>query len=187
MARVIETISETELASRLRNVSLLKDVEVKPYKDATISIRAVDLTLVRPTTLYVLRQNLRFQSTLSCDLREQGFDVFALEGALTLQNEGQETGLTPPIVEVDAEHGPCLIDGGHRSYIARSTGRMVINALWIENADPRYPIYAYPNEWGDIAEYDTIPSVKKHYREGDYSALYRNFSSLNGSAMRQTP
>ncbi len=188
MARVVEVISEDRLIEQVRGVTLFKDPSVKPYENAKIDIRSIDLSEVRPTTLYVLRQNLEIQRRLAASLGDQGHDPLSLEGALMLDDGINQMGLTPPLVEVDQEHGPCLIDGAHRVYIGRETGRRVIRALYIDGTNPDHPIYAYPNDWEHILEYDNVPgdpALKKHYRNDNPVALYRDFSQINGSVMRQ--
>ncbi|MCA9312955.1 hypothetical protein H6801_04480 [Candidatus Nomurabacteria bacterium] len=184
MVKIVSETTEQELIDRIRDVALLKNPDIRPYRCAEVAIREVNLADIKPTTLYVLSKNLEFQRNLTATLAGHDLDPLSLSGVAELEHQGNVTGLIPPIVEVDAEHGPCLIDGAHRTYIGRQAGRSIISALWIEGVDPNYPIYAYPNDWVDIVEYDSIPAVKKHYREGDYSRLYRDISALNGSAMR---
>ena len=184
MIKVVGSTSSEELITSVRGVSLLTSPEVKPYEAAIIEIKEIDLSEIRPTTLYVLRQNLAFQRSLSSTLREVGFDPLDLDGSLTLSGDNGNVGLIPPLVEIDPQYGPCLADGAHRVYVGQQAGRKVIRAICIEGANPDYPLYAYPNNWDEIAEYDEVPKLKKYYREGNPAELYRNISSLNGSALR---
>jgi hypothetical protein len=184
MVEVVGRTGEQELIDEVREVTLLQSPEVRPYRAATIEIKEIALVDIKPTTLYVLRQNLVFQRELRDALETQGLDPLNLRGALTLRSTDGTVGLIPPLIEVDPGHGPCLFDGAHRTYIGREAGRKVIRAIVIEGADESYPLYAYPNEWDEIKEYDTVPPLKKRYREGDPAALYRNLALLNGSTMR---
>lgn len=119
-------------------------------------------------------------------MQREGHDPLLLDGGLRLRNGDTSVGLIPPIVEDDPEHGPCLIDGAHRVYGGRRVGQSVLNVVRIRNPLTTAPIYAFPNAWDEIVEYDatpTDPALKKRYRE-DPRSLYRDFSRLNGSVMR---
>jgi hypothetical protein len=188
MVTVEAEIGWPELEERIRAVPLLRPRDgepVYPYEEATISLRPVDLTKIRPVTLYVLRRNLGIQEALAATLADQGHNPLVLEGALTLRGSADETwNLLPPIVEETEEDGPYILDGGHRTYRAKSIGIRIVNAVHITDIRPDCPVYAHPNEWSEVVEYDEVPPVKKKYRVDDPYNLYRDFSDLNGSTPR---
>lgn len=165
----------------------MQDPTVLPYEHATISIEEMQVDEIAPTTLYVIKKGLQLQRDLRQTLQSIGHDPLWLEGGLWLQQDGQRIGLIPPIVEDDPDHGPCLIDGAHRVYNGRKIGQVTIRVIYISNALSSTPIYAHPNTWDEVIEYDDTPSnpeLKKRYRNNSRS-LYRDFSSINGSMMRE--
>lgn len=186
--RVETAMTGSELCDAMREVRL-QNSDVQPYADADISMRSVRLAECRPVSLYVLTDNLKRQLALRASLLGKGVDPLSLDGSLNLRtDDGESVAMLPPIVEEDPEHGPLLIDGTHRTYVGRSLGYDAVKALYITGSHPEYPVYAFPNEWSAIREHHSVPTdlaEKKHYRPGDYRALYRDFSSLNGSRMRE--
>ncbi len=187
MTKIIDYMPRDVLLETVRNVGLLNNPDVKPYIDADIDIRIFDIRFIKPTTLYLLRTNLSVQRSLSSELAEQGHDPLQLDGRLLLETPEQQIGLIPPIVEHDPEFGDCLIDGAHRTYVGRASGRTAIRAIYIRNANPEHPIYADPNEWSDVIEYDEVPKdakLKKRYRTETPQDLYRDLRGLNGGSMR---
>ena len=135
----------------------------------------------------MLRKNLELQRKLVADLAGHGHHPLELDNQLLLRDGDYTIGLIPPIVEHDPVHGNCLIDGAHRTYVGRESGRQAMRAIYIQGANPNYPIYAYPNDWHEIREYEEVPkdpALKKRYRTQNPQVLYRNLSGLNGSVMR---
>lgn len=190
MIKVVNKLEFSELEQRIREVPLLNspaETPLQPYKNAAISIREIAYTDIRPTTLYALAGNLAFQRQFTVDLAEAGHHPLELEYGLELVSDaGEPFGLLPPMVE-EAPEGLCLIDGIHRNFEPRLLGRTTFSALCIENADPDYPIYAYPNGWDEIVVYDEVPpdpSLKKRYRVENPYDLYRDISGLAKSAPR---
>lgn len=188
MISVERSISASELIDTMYQITLAQDKSVMPYEHASILIEEMGLDDFIPTTLYVLKNGVRFQNQLRQDLLVHGHDSLRLDGALHLSHPTGSVGLVPPMVEDDPDHGPCLIDGAHRVYMARSLGIEAVKVLRIRNPLPSAPIYAHPNQWNEIVEYDETPAdpaLKKRYRDNPRS-LYRDFSSLNGSTMRES-
>lgn len=187
MIKVEGVIHQDTLIEAMHNVTLANNPDVFPYGKADISIETMSMNDFLPTTLYVVRPGLHFQQQLRQDLRKTGHDPLTLDGGLMLRQGGASCiGLVPPIVEDDPEYGPCLIDGHHRVYTGRKLAIQTLNVLHIRNALPATPIYATPNNWEEVVEYDdtpTNPALKKNYRANPRQ-LYRDFSKINGSAMR---
>jgi hypothetical protein len=177
----------------VRNTTLLAtdnlEVPVYPYENAAISLREVNYDEVRPTSLYVLKDSLAIQAALGSDLIFQGYHPLHLEGGLVLRNDGgEQIGFVPPIVEETKQEGMYVLDGAHRTSIGRWLGRTSFVAIHIADIREDCPAYAYPNNWDDIRIFNTTPSdaaQKKHYRGENYRRLYRDFSQLNGSCLRE--
>lgn len=194
MLKVVSEVPMETLEEQIRNVTLLhqRDGEVVyPYADADIDLANVDYHRVRPTTLYVLRSHLEFQGRLSRDLQKQGYHPLNLPGGLVLEDDEAETGeamgLIPPLVEETVTDGMHLVDGAHRTYLGKQIGRTFFKALHVRGVREDCPVYAHPNDWDEIVQYDEVPSdpaLKKRYRIENYASLYRDFSGLNGSRLR---
>lgn len=187
MIKVERAIPQEELIETMHRITLASNPDVLPYEHADITVEEVTIDELSPTTLYVIKRGLSFQRQLREGLKASGFDPLLLTGGLQLRQGENTIGLVPPIVEDDPEHGPCLIDGAHRTYVGRQIGQTVMNVIHIRGALSSAPIYALPNEWHEIIEYDETPAdpaLKKRYRENPRE-LYRDFSALNGSAMRE--
>jgi hypothetical protein len=188
MITVEKIIPPADLIEKVRGTSLLGDPDTKPYEYADIAIEEMRISDLAPTTLYVIKRGLKFQHDLRQSLLAYGHDPLRLERGLQLREGDSSIGLVPPIVEEDAENGPYLIDGAHRTYVARKLGVEVISVLRIRDVLQSAPFYAFPNEWDEIIEYDETPAdpvLKKHYRGDSPRSLYRDFSKLNGSTMRE--
>jgi hypothetical protein len=97
------------------------------------------------------------------------------------------TGFVPPIVEETKELGAYLLDGSHRANLGRWAGRKTMKVIYLSDIREDCPAYAYPNEWTEVKTYDlppVEPALRKHYREGNLYALYRDFGTINGSRPR---
>lgn len=161
---------------------------IYPYKDAEIQLTEIAYTDVALTSLYVLRENLATQTALAADIAIDGYNPLDLEGGLLLADDtGKRVWLVPPIVEATNDAGQYVLDGAHRTSIGRWQGRTHFMAIHISGIPPDYPAYALPNTWDELRIVETVPSnpaEKKRYR-GSYKELYRDFSTLNGSRMRE--
>lgn len=192
MVEITEIKSGQELVEAISDVPLLRKSAngetIYPYKNARVRLEEMRLSDIRPVSLYVVKSGLLNQTRLRRELAFRGQDPFNLEASFRVSNKQHAWDLMPPIVEDDPEDGPCLIDGTHRGYQARLLGRKTFKALHIQAADPRYPIYAYANEWHEVVAYDEAPkepTKKKKYRVDDPYSLYRDFSQLATSQPRQ--
>jgi hypothetical protein len=145
----IESHPPDELISRLRDVTMLKKRDVKPYASATLSLGKMDIESIRPAQRYVLLSGLLKVQRLSHELKDHGYDLMELNGYLTLHiDESPEPiDLLPPIVERHREEDGSLNniinDGMHRLYVARLEWRRP-QVVYAEMLPPDYPYYAYP-------------------------------------------
>lgn len=189
MITVESKTSWADLENLIRHTPLLHEregVKVYPYMDAQITLELIQYDDVRPTSLYALSDNIAVQQRLTHDLLPN-YDPLNLEGGLRLINDdGNEVGLIPPIVEETTEAGMYLLDGLHRAYLGRLAGRTAFVAIHIVGFRDDCPAAALPNEWEEVIVYDSVPSnpsLKRRYRD-DPLSLRRDFSPLNGSQPR---
>lgn len=192
MVTVEQVVPWEDLEQRLRETPLLRqsgEDAVYPYEDATIRLEKLAYADVAPTSLYVIRKNLAIQAVIGCDLSVEGYEPLALGCGLLLKNEnGEETGFIPPIVEETDKEGKYVLDGAHRTSVGRWLGRTHFVAVHISGIRSDCPGYAFPNSWDEIKIMEDVPSNpadKKHYRGENYRSLYRDFSVLNGSKLRE--
>ena len=192
MVTIERVIPWDELEQRLRETPLLRQGDsepVYPYEDAKIRLEKMAYADVAPTSLYVIRKNLAIQAAIASDLSAVGYHPLELEGGLVLKNEtGEEMGLVPPIVEETDEEGKYVLDGAHRTSMGRWLGRTHFVAIHVSGIRSDCPGYAFPNSWDEVKvmeEVPTNPAEKKHYRGENYKGLYRDFSLLNGSKLRE--
>lgn len=181
-----------ELEQRIRETPLLWQGEgdpVYPYENAVIRLESLAYADVRPTSLYVLRGNLAVQAAIASDLAIQDCHPLELEGGLLLKNEaGEEVGLVPPIAEATDDDGTYVLDGAHRTGFGRWQGRTHFMGVRISGIRPDCPGYAFPNSWDEMRIMEAVPcstADKKRYRGPNYRSLYRDFSLLNGSKLRE--
>lgn len=192
MVTVEKIIPWEDLEQRLRETPLLgqRDGEtVYPYEDANVCLERIAYADVAPTSLYVIRKNLAVQAAIAADIAVEGYHPLELEGGLLLKNEANEdVGLIPPIVEETEDEGKYVLDGAHRTSIGRWLGRTHFVAVHVSGIRPDCPGYAFPNSWNDIRIMENVPTnpaEKKHYRGDDYRDLYRVFTQINGSSLRE--
>ena len=190
MFTVIREMPWEELQRQIQAVHLLEPrggEYVYPYEHAQILLREVAYSTVRPTSLYLLTENLKLQRQLTEDLKQQGFDPLNLTGLLTVQEDKQPAiGLMPPIVEETVDDGAYLLDGIHRAYLGLLAGKTTFRAIHITGIRPDCPAAVRPNDWQAVRQYDAVPSdpqLKRHYRP-EPLRLRRDFSQLNGSTPR---
>jgi hypothetical protein len=181
---IIEFTPSDKLIDQVRNVTMLADKSVYPYKKADITIEDMAIDHFLPTQLYITEDHLEFQNNLREELLKDGYDTLRLYGSILLRNVETIIGMIPPIVEDDHEFGPCLLDGTHRVYLARMLGIKTLSVLHISSVLEDTPMIALPNRWDEIVKYGTMPvnDLKKRRRELPKSKYnyYRDFSNIVG-------
>lgn len=181
--------SARELLDRLKKVTMLKDREAFPYKDADIALRAVTFQEVVPAQRYVLENELKKVQNLKWELKKFNIDLFALNGYVTIHtNQSDEPiDVLPPIIEsapeANGEVAAIINDGMHRMYVARLEWRNP-EVAFIQGVPKEYPYYAYPvpnGNWNEVTILagSEIPAgfIKKWHRISDNKLLYRDFNS----------
>ncbi len=208
---IVRRIPFSELAKKIRHVPLVqKDSEGSEryvYKNARVSVKTFHPDEVNPTTFYLLKKGLEFQTELhETMIRDYGIDTLNLDAGYEIRNEkGEIWGLIPPIVEITPRRVryvagkeeisykeavtiqiPIINDGAHRVWMAREKNNL-FKALCISGADPEFPFYAHPNEWSRVKLVDEVPKDKRekkfYSRENSYG-LYRDFGILGCGAPR---
>ena len=176
--------SEATLFNKLRRVPL-KGVNagVMPYYDSEFSIECLQPQDIAFCQKYVLKDNLSAIDELINDLQDMGIDYNSLRGYLTIETDKDVFDFLPPIVEVGNDGLAILNDGMHRVYtLSELHACNFINTIIIENVNPDYPYYAYPNDmsWFDVPQVNKKPtgSENKNYRIADYKSLFRDFNRV---------
>jgi len=176
-----------ELISSLRKVTMLLAPEVYPYEKAFISLEKIRLDYIWPTQRYVLRSELEKIRALRWFLQERGYDLFNLEGYLTIEidEEPYRFDLLPPIVEESVEKDGSLLaiinDGMHRLYLAWQEW-VVPQVVYVRGIPKNLPYYAFPLKGGWsaielIEDVEDLGILKKFHRIRENKKLYRNFNS----------
>ena len=101
--------------------------------------------------------------------------------------------MLPPIIEEDYHEGLLLVDGMHRTTLARRMGIKIIRAVVIRGVDSDFAVTKrrLPNEWNEVTTFPTFGDLKIARKQGfvhrnrgnvagDGSAAYRDFSSFTG-------
>jgi hypothetical protein len=186
----VEAHGQAELFAGLRKVVMLKDRATQPYAAASLAVTTLPWSAIRPAQRYALADGLAKIHCLEWELEKRGFDLFDLDGYLTVWTDQspEPIDVLPPIVETveeaDGSRVNVVNDGAHRMYVARLEWKVPkIVLAW--DLPPQYPYYAYPipgeSPWDSIVlvEGETIPAtmVKKWHRGEDNKLLYRDFNS----------
>ncbi len=184
------------LEASFREVSLLGDSTIFPYRNAKISLRIVEFDDVYPISRYLLRTHLDIQHNLREQfLQEHGIDTLDLHGkqsdiTFRVQGESELWHMAPPIVEVSEADGgkPLLVDGEHRFMLA-SKLKKKIRVIWIENVPKKYPVVSLPLTWHDMQIFDRVPPEegKRIYRYPEHNRhyfFYRDLSMIASGGIR---
>jgi len=157
------------------------------YQNAFVSLQSFDPNELYPTAKYVLNDNLNTIRSIDKELVDYGIDVFNLNEVIQLN----DIVIAPPIVEL-SDGVPCIVDGQHRSFLAREAGRR-INCIYVTGVDPNYPIISTPVGWDQVIAYDKKPEAAELLRDirpgiADSSQglrrFYRDFSFLGSQGRR---
>jgi hypothetical protein len=188
----VKNYSEAELRSRLRQVPLQEQPEVKIYQNTLISLECIHTKCLHPPQNYVWLTELRKVQELRWSLQEHGLNMFRLNGFVSYtvrepNGELMEYDLYPPIIEesfeADGTVALLINDGMHRVFLARSEW-VVPQVVYVRGIPKEYPYYAYPRPQG-WAGLDMLPDnpdknryLKKSHRIRHNKSLYRNFQAV---------
>lgn len=101
--------------------------------------------------------------------------------------------MLPPIVEEYDREGLLLVDGMHRTTLARRMGMKIIRAIVVRNINSDFAVTRrqLPNKWSEVTTFPTLEALKLARKQGfvhrntgdaadDGNAVYRDFSSFTG-------
>jgi hypothetical protein len=82
---IINFRSFDEIINDLKNVPMLTDENIKPYKNARIKLLEVNPEDLNLTALYYIKNKIPFQKELREKLLKDGYDTLKLGGILTFK------------------------------------------------------------------------------------------------------
>lgn len=182
-----------ELIRKLRKVSLLHssktDNPIYLYKEASIEVSDMPVSLIMPSQLYQLEESLLRVNKIQKALTQKNIDLYNLDGFISYVTSESDTYYTllPIIIEFQAEKNglinPLIVDGIHRIIMAKNQKQEKIQVVKISNVnkDFPYPAFVNSNGWSDVKLMDKppLPENKRNWRfpiEKAYS-YYRDFNS----------
>jgi len=163
---------EDDLINKLRNISMLQNSSILPYKNVSISLEYLDIHELTPSQDYILLKDLRNVEKLKFELqRLQDIDIFQLSGYLTIMDNNFSElyiDLLPIIVEeCIMQNGKIyhiIADGMHRAYMAYLQ-HINPKVIFIRGIPKEYIYYAYPirKKWNQISRFESkLPSTGSH-------------------------
>ncbi|MEO5345949.1 MAG: hypothetical protein H7834_06180 [Magnetococcus sp. YQC-9] len=198
----IERIGEHALLKRFATTRLKGHGQPLIYANARLElVRGVDPATLYPAQRYVLQEDHQRLHDLYHAFRQQGIDIFAMEGGLFFWLSDPDTPeglegpipLMPPVVEMSHEPDgrlvPLINDGMHRVYTAMRLG-LPIDVVVVHDVPREFPYYAFALEkgWAEVMEIEALPDgfVKKYYRDPEqYKALFRDFNAVFDGIQKQ--
>ena len=187
--------SQEELIDNLYQASTLADKNARPYAGSDISIEEVNINAFQPTQRYVINSGVRKQEDLRKLILPYSEDTLHMKtGGISIVDEENGNGvMLPPIIEEDSREGLLLVDGVHRTTMARRIGMTTIRAVVIRHVDEHFAVTKrqLPNTWSEVVTFPTLEDLKAARQKGfvhrdrgnapgDGSATYRDFSSFTG-------
>jgi hypothetical protein len=163
-----------ELEDYMRAVPLTGDNSIKPFRQADIQIKGIDLNTVFPMALYVISHRVEECIELFDALMvKYALGLWDLPGLLEFKYNSAETQrIAPPLIERYNEtagfnghnHLLGLVDGLHRCTAARNCGNERIRAIVASNVP--YPLVPLPVGGESVRQYDSPPptALKRKYR-----------------------
>lgn len=187
--------SQNELINNLYQASTLADKDARPYAGSDISIEDISIDTFQPTQRYVIDAGVCKQRDLRELVLPYDEDTLRMEtGGIDIIDEENGGGvMLPPIIEEDRHEGLLLVDGMHRTTLARRMGIKTIRAVVIRGVDSKFAVTKrrLPNEWSEVTIFPTLSDLKvarkqgfihrnKGSAPGDGSTVYRDFSFFTG-------
>ena len=187
--------SQGWLIDNLYQASTLADKNARPYAGSDISIEEVNINAFQPTQRYVINSGVRKQEDLRKLILPYSEDTLHMKtGGISIVDEENGNGvMLPPIIEEDSREGLLLVDGMHRTTMARRIGMTTIRAVVIRHVDEHFAVTKrqLPNTWSEVVTFPTLEDLKAARQKGfvhrdrgnasgDGSATYRDFSSFTG-------
>jgi len=174
-------ISQDELISHLHQTRSLNNPNDLPYAGADISLEKHDINAVSPTQLYAISEGIDTQREIrNLLLRHQGEDILDMQsgGVEVIINDRTEV-IMPPIAEQSVQFDkPLLLDGTHRTILARLLGETTVRYIYVQNIGEEFDIAhrRLPNEWDDIRLFPT----EEHYLAARANGFVHRRSGVGG-------
>lgn len=176
-----------DVVETLRGVVLLGDETLRPYKNATIAPRKMEIDKLRPTAYYALKGQMRWHHTVVSALQERyALSLFDLSTTIECELDGTRFRMAPPLVET--YHEPtenrqvtAIVDGLHRVLLARQLGLQSMWVIDVSDIPPEYPLVPLPLDWEDVELCDTVPPThaKRQFRFPELSDFPRDIGSIS--------
>lgn len=187
----IKRLNQEQLFQELKSVPLLGRPDIFPYAKANFEIRLADPATLQPSAFYVLKFELSFLSLLLDELSEFLSGIDRLDTLLEYQDEyGFVHRMIPPVVELTDFGKWMILDGEHRSFIAKNRN-IKIPMLFISNIQIPYPCLLLPEGWKSVNIVDKVPVHKRLRRPGlndtpetEYS-LHRDLRKFGSKGTRK--
>ncbi|MCG6552794.1 MAG: hypothetical protein L7F77_10735 [Candidatus Magnetominusculus sp. LBB02] len=183
----VRQFTAEDLIEKLKGLSMLPALEIRPYTDAFISLETISTDYLHPAQYYILQNELNKVRNLRWALREHKIDLFNLNGYVKIQldDSDEPIDVLPPVVEESIENNGkvvCLInDGMHRLFLSRLEW-VIPQVVYVRGVPKNLPYYAYPipQGWEKVNIVESLPenTLKKWHRIENYKTLYRNFNSV---------
>lgn len=184
-------VSRSEVVDGLFQASTLSDPQARPYQGASISYQNIKFAEIKPTQYYKIEENIRQMEEIRNFILSYGQDILNLsDGGVELVVNSQAEIMLPPIVENDPQEGLIILDGTHRSFLAKRLGMTAMQFVLIDGVKEEFALNKrrLSNEWHEIQSFETVLDLKKaraqgfvHRREGhgdNQDKSYRDFSHL---------
>jgi len=183
----IESFDSDYLINKMYDVGLKEDPDIKPYRNAYISVETLYPTSLTLTQNYVLISELEKVRRLYHRIRDFfGISILRLDGGLNVfYEDGSVVGIIPPVVEelvLDGRVYHLIADGQHRCYLSYQRHEP-INVVMVRGVDKQYPYYAFPRrnqDWTSIELVNELPQgyIKKVYVTLNHKSLFRDYHSI---------
>lgn len=169
-----------DLILRLKQTTLKGNPNIKPYKDAIITLENLNIGDISPTAFYYFYDHVLKLNSMKNILLSKGLDIFHLDGYVEFEKDNQLLTLTPPIIEV-VDGKNLLLDGIHRVMLSHLLKKDNLQCAIIHGAKPLPYAVENPNGWKDVRvfESEVPPGFKtrnRRYPDSEYKFYGRAFN-----------
>lgn len=184
-------VEQSEVINGLYQASTLADRQARPYQGANINYQNIKLNEIRPTQYYQIEENIQRLVMIRSFVLSYGQDILNFDdGGVELLIQSNSEIMLPPIVENDSQEGLIILDGTHRSFLARRMGMIAMRFILIDGVSEKFALHKrrLANEWHEVQRFETVLDLKQaraagfvHRREGlseNQANAYRDFSHL---------
>ena len=168
------------LMLKLKQTSLKGNANIKPYDNATMTLKNMVFEDIMPTSFYYFSNHVKKLNEINDVLKKQGLDIFHLNGYIEFEKDNQLLTLTPPIIEV-VDGKNLLLDGMHRVMLSHLLGEQNIQCVVINGATPLPYAVENTNGWDDVKVFESeVPqgfnTRNRRYPASEYKYYSRIFN-----------